>query len=113
MRIGLTIAPVAALLLSVTLLPTGNGLQGTLLPVRAEFEGFGTFNIGVLGSSYFVGFALGCIFAAQVVRTVGHIRAFAALTAMSAWGEGDVHAAFPHEIVDAEIEPPDEERLRE
>lgn len=77
------VAPVAALLLSVAILLTGNGLQGTLLPVRAELEAFGTFSIGVLGSAYFVGFAIGCVFGPQTVRRVGHIRTFTALTAVA------------------------------
>ncbi|RDD62818.1 MFS transporter [Ferruginivarius sediminum] len=78
------IAPVSALLLSVALLLMGHGLQGTLLPVRAELEAFGTFNIGVLGSAYFIGFAGGCLLGARVVRRVGHIRTFTALTAIAA-----------------------------
>ncbi len=78
------IAPVAALLLSVAILLTGNGLQGTLLPVRAQLEAFGTLSIGVLGSAYYVGFAVGCVFGPQTVRRVGHIRAFTALTAVAA-----------------------------
>ena len=34
------IAPIAALLLSVAFLLMGHGLQGTLLPVRAQLEKF-------------------------------------------------------------------------
>jgi len=51
---GKLIAPIAALLVSVALLQTGNGLQGTLLPIRAEIEAFSTFSIGFLGSTYYV-----------------------------------------------------------
>jgi MFS family permease len=78
-----TLAPIAALLLSVALLLMGNGLQGTLLPVRAQFEDFSALEIGVLGSSYFLGFALGCFFGPHVVRRVGHIRAFAAMVSIA------------------------------
>lgn len=77
------IAPVGALLLSVALLLMGNGLQGTLLPLRAELEAFGTFNIGILGSAYFLGFATGCLLGPGMVRRVGHIRTFTALTAIA------------------------------
>ena len=52
-----TVAPFAALLLSVAILLMGNGLQGTLLPVRAQLEFFSTFDIGIMGSAYFLGFA--------------------------------------------------------
>ncbi|MCG8598107.1 MAG: MFS transporter, partial [Kiloniellales bacterium] len=61
------VAPITALLLSVALLLMGNGLQGTLLPVRANIEAFGAFDIGVLGSSYFLGFAIGCLYGPHVV----------------------------------------------
>jgi MFS family permease len=77
------IGPVAALLLSVALLQMGNGLQGTLLPFRADLEAFSPLAIGILGSSYFLGFAIGCLYAPLVVRRVGHIRAFAAMVAIA------------------------------
>ena len=76
------LAPVAALLLSVAILLLGNGLQGTLLPVRAQLEDFSSVEIGILGSSYFLGFALGCVLAPYAIRRVGHIRVFAALASL-------------------------------
>lgn len=78
-----TIAPVAALLLSVAILLTGSGLQGTLLPIRAHIEAFSTLEIGILGSSYFLGFAAGCFFSPLLVRRVGHIRTFTAMSAIA------------------------------
>ena len=78
------IAPIGALLLSVGFLLTGNSLQSTLLPVRAEIETFSMLSIGIMGSAYYVGFALGCIFCPYVVRAVGHIRAFTAMVAVAA-----------------------------
>ncbi|MBM3585702.1 MAG: MFS transporter [Alphaproteobacteria bacterium] len=77
------LAPVAALLLGVGILLTGNGLQGTLLPLRARLEDFDVVDIGVLGSAYFVGFVLGCLVGPYLVRRAGHIRTFAALTAIA------------------------------
>lgn len=77
------VAPIAALLLSVAILLAGNGLQGTLLPVRASMESFSALDIGILGSSYFLGFALGCFYGPHVVRRVGHIRTFAAIVAIA------------------------------
>jgi MFS family permease len=77
------LAPVSALLLSVVFLLMGNGLQGTLLPVRAQLELFSTTDIGILGSFYFTGFAAGCYFGPYVVRRVGHIRAFAAMVSLA------------------------------
>jgi MFS family permease len=78
-----TLAPVSALLLSVVFLLMGNGLQGTLLPVRAQLELFSTTDIGILGSFYFLGFAAGCYFGPLVVRRAGHIRTFAAMVSLA------------------------------
>ncbi len=78
-----TIAPVAALLLSVAILLTGNGLQGTLLPIRAELEQFSTLDIGILGSAYYLGFAAGCFLSPLLVKRVGHIRAFTVMSAIA------------------------------
>ncbi len=78
-----TLAPVAALLLSVALLLMGNGLQGALLPLRAEIDAQTAIEIGILGSSYFLGFGIGCLTAARFVRRAGHIRVFAAAVALA------------------------------
>jgi MFS family permease len=75
-----TLGPVAALLLGVFFLVAGSGLQNTLLPLRGAFEGFSALNLGILGSSYYFGFVLGCLIVPRLVRRAGHIRAFAALT---------------------------------
>jgi MFS family permease len=80
---GATFTPIAALLLSAAILLMGTGLQSTLLPLRAEIEAFSTFNIGVLGSTYYIGFAAGCIWAPRLVRRVGHIRTFTAMVAIA------------------------------
>ena len=54
-----SLAPIAALLTSVAILLMGNGLQGTLLPLRANSAGFSAADIGILGGAYFAGFILG------------------------------------------------------
>ena len=77
------LAPVGALLVSVSILLTGNGLQGVLLPVRASLESFSAVEIGLIASSYFTGFLGGCVFGARLIKRVGHIRAFAAMTALA------------------------------
>ncbi len=78
-----SLAPVAPLLLSVAILLLGNGLQGTLLPVRAQLEDFSSVNIGIMGSAYFLGFAVGCLLAPLAIRRVGHIRTFTALVSVA------------------------------
>lgn len=77
------LAPVASLLLGVAILLTGQGLQGTLLPVRANLEGFSTLSIGLMGGAYFFGFTLGCLRGSTLLRRVGHVRVFAAMTAVA------------------------------
>ena len=79
-----TVASISALLLSVAILLMGSGLQSTLLPVRASLENFRTTEIGLMGSSYYVGFALGCFYGGRAVQRVGHIRTYTALTAIAA-----------------------------
>lgn len=78
-----SISPFFPLLLSVAILLMGNGLQGTLLPVRAGMEAFGSFEIGILGSAYFCGFMAGCIYGPRVIRVAGHIRTFAGMVAVA------------------------------
>ena len=75
------LAPVATLLFGVAILLTGQGLQGTLLPVRANLEQFSVFGVGFIGGTYFLGFTLGCLFGARMIGRVGHVRVFAAMTA--------------------------------
>ena len=76
-------APIAALLFSAALLLTGNGLQGALLPVRAYVESFTTLEVGILGATYFLGFAAGCLIGSRIVRRAGHIRTFTAMVSLA------------------------------
>ena len=76
-------APIAALLASAALLLTGSGLQGALLPVRAYLESFTTLEVGILGATYFLGFAAGCLIGPRVVRRAGHIRTFTAMVSLA------------------------------
>ena len=68
-----------ALLLGMMLLMVGNGLQGTMLGVRGELEGFSTFEMSIVMAAYFVGFLGGSRLAPEMIRRVGHVRVFAAL----------------------------------
>ncbi|MGB0960809.1 MAG: MFS transporter [Halocynthiibacter sp.] len=68
-----------ALLFGMMLLMVGNGLQGTLLGVRGELEGFSTFEMSVIMAGYFAGFLGGSHAAPELIRRVGHVRVFAAL----------------------------------
>ncbi|MFQ3172856.1 MAG: MFS family permease, partial [Oleispira sp.] len=74
-----SLIPLAALLISDALVLLGHGLLLTLLPVTASQLGFSDFQVGLTGSSYFVGFVAGCVATPYVLKRVGHIRTFAVL----------------------------------
>ena len=59
------------------------GVQGSLLGVRAELEGFDNYLIGLLMSCYFAGFLAGSLLTPKMIQRVGHIRIFAALSAVA------------------------------
>ena len=62
---------------------SGNGLQGTLLGLRANIEGFPVFVTGIVMSLYYAGFFIGCILTPKMIASVGHIRVFAALASIA------------------------------
>ena len=82
-----------ALLVGISLLMMGSGLQGSLLGVRAAAEGFSPVQTGVVMSSYYAGFVLGSLTAPRLIRNVGHIRVFGAL-ASTASTAALLHSAF-------------------
>lgn len=67
------------LLMGVMLLMVGNGVQGTLLGIRGNIEGFSTYELSYVMSAYFLGFLFGSLVAPRMIRKVGHVRVFAAL----------------------------------
>ena len=68
-----------ALMLGMMLLMVGNGLQGTLIGIRGEIEGFSTIELSIVMSAYFVGFLGASQLVPELIRRVGHGRVFAAL----------------------------------
>lgn len=78
-----TLTPFFSLLFATAILLIGNGLFGTLIPLRAGIEGFATSTIGMIGSVYFLGFLAGCVLGPYVVQRAGHIRSFAALAGVA------------------------------
>lgn len=71
-----------ALFLGMFLLMVGNGLQGTLLGLRGEMEGFSTLSLSIVMSAYFLGFLFSSRFTPELIRRVGHVRVFAAMGSM-------------------------------
>jgi MFS family permease len=72
-----------ALLLGMTLIMLGNGLQTSLLGIRASLENFSTTITGLMMSGYFLGLILGCHITPISVNRVGHIRMFGALASLA------------------------------
>lgn len=70
------------LLFGVALLALGNGLQGTLLGVRASVEQFGPVMTGIVMSAYSVGLLIGSFETPKLISRVGHIRVFAAFASV-------------------------------
>lgn len=66
----------AALLFSTALFLVANGLQGTLLGIRAGIEGFSNQTLGLVMTAYFIGYLVGARYIPKLVEKVGHIRVF-------------------------------------
>ncbi|MEO1613319.1 MAG: MFS transporter, partial [Pseudomonadota bacterium] len=71
-----------ALLLGMFLLMVGNSLQGSLIGVRGAIEGFDPALLSIVISAYFLGFLGGSRMAPDLIRSVGHVRVFAAMASL-------------------------------
>jgi len=71
-----------ALMLGVVLLMAGNGLLASLMGLRGSLEGFSSTVMGGLMSGYFIGFLASSRLTPMIVRSVGHIRVFAAFAGL-------------------------------
>lgn len=78
------VTSLSALLFSIILLVSGNAFLMTLLGLRMSIEEFNTSVIGTVLVCYSIGFVIGTLTANRAVETVGHIRAFAAFSAILA-----------------------------
>ena len=78
------LSSIGALLLSAAILLAGGGLMSTLVAIRAADEGFPLVAIGLMTSGYYAGFIAGCLATPFLVKRVGHVRVFAALSALTA-----------------------------
>ncbi|MGF1476064.1 MAG: MFS transporter [Geminicoccaceae bacterium] len=71
------------LFLGMTVLMLGNGLQGSLLGVRASIENFPTTVTGLVMSAFYLGLLFGSMMTPRFIARVGHIRVFAAFAAIA------------------------------
>ena len=62
----------------------GSGLFHTLLPLRLIATGHTANDVGLVVAAESAGFLIGCIFAGNLIRSVGEVRAYAAFAALSA-----------------------------
>ncbi|WP_076448538.1 MFS transporter [Roseivivax lentus] len=76
--------PLGALLMGSAFLLFAGGLNGLILPIRGEIEGFTAASLGLLGTGWALGYVMGCLFTPWLVKRVGHIRAFGAMCAIAA-----------------------------
>ena len=76
--------PISALLLGSAFLLFAGGINGLILPVRRNIEGFSSLSLGLLGTGWALGYVAGCILTSGLVARVGHIRAFGAFCAIAA-----------------------------
>lgn len=71
-------------LIAALLLVFGNGLLGTLTSLRLTSDTGAAWLAGIATSAYFGGQLLGAIYGQRTLRTVGHVRTFAAFAAIAA-----------------------------
>ncbi|MEI4263807.1 MFS transporter [Roseovarius sp. D0-M9] len=76
--------PLTALLMGSAFLLFAGGVNGLILPVRGEAEGFTAASLGLLGTGWAIGYVAGCLQTPALVARVGHIRAFGAMCAIAA-----------------------------
>jgi MFS family permease len=82
-----------ALFVGLGMLMLGNGLQNSLLGIRAGQENFTTEATGLIMAFYYIGLLAGAFVTPKVVAKVGHVRVFAAL-ASTASTAALLHAVF-------------------
>ncbi len=78
-------SPFFLLFLSVLILSMAGALQNTLLSVRLSYAGWDEQVIAITMSGYYIGMILGFFICQQIVRRVGHIRAFTTFAATTAF----------------------------
>lgn len=82
-KLKTTLLLVWPLLMAMFLIMVGNGLQGTLIALRAETGGFSISMIGLIMSVYYCGYVAGWYIVPPMIRSVGHIRVFAGFASMA------------------------------
>ncbi len=74
---------VSSIFMAVLLFMLGNSLLAITLPLKMEAAGVANELTGVVMAAYFAGLLAGCIYGKTLIFRVGHIRAFAGLSALN------------------------------
>lgn len=77
---------VASLILAVMLLQAASGILAVSTPLALSHMGATPLHVGLVAAVFSAGFMLGAWFAPDIVRQVGHIRAYSAAAAIYAAG---------------------------
>lgn len=85
---------VTALVLAVMLLQAAAGILSVSTPLALDAMGASAVGVGVVAAIFSAGFMLGAWFAPDIVRTMGHIRTYAAAAAVFAAGILGMALAF-------------------
>jgi len=85
---------VASLILAVMLLQAASGILSVTTPLALDYMGAPALGVGVVAAVFSAGFMLGAWFAPDVVRQIGHIRAYSAAAAIYAAGILGMGLAF-------------------
>ena len=72
-----------ALFFGIAMIMLANGLQGSLIGIRASLEGYSSFAAGIIMTGYYSGFLAGAYFAPKRIKKVGHVRMFAAFASIA------------------------------
>ena len=79
-----SILSVLPLLTGTLFMLVANGIQGMIMPLRGQWEGFSVTELGWLGTGWAAGFVVGCLTVPKIIAKVGHVRAFAVFAAINA-----------------------------
>lgn len=85
---------VASLILAVMLLQAASGILSVSTPLALSYMGATALGVGMVAAVFSAGFMLGAWFAPDIVRQIGHIRAYSAAAAIYAAGILSMSLAF-------------------
>ncbi len=74
---------VSALLSGSAFLLFAGGLHGVLTAIRGGQEGFSLLALGLIGTSWSIGFVVGTIVVPRIVGRVGHVRTFSSMASVA------------------------------